>query len=43
MLGNTNIRTTQNYAKIPHEKESRDMATLSDKLSKIKQFNGITI
>lgn len=34
MLGHTNIRTTQIYAKITHEKESRDMNTLSDKLSK---------
>ncbi len=43
MLGHTNIRTTQIYAKIAHEKKSRDMAALSDKLSKIEQFNGITI
>ena len=43
MLGHTNIRTTQIYAKITHEKESRDMNTLSDKLSKIEQFSGITI
>ena len=28
---------------ITHEKESRDMAALSDKLSKIEQFNGVTI
>ena len=43
MLGHTNIRTTQIYAKITHKKESRDMTALSDKLSKIEQFNGITI
>lgn len=43
ILGHTNIRTTQIYAKITHEKESRDMEALSDKLSKIEQFNGITI
>ena len=34
---------TWHYAKITHEKESRDMAALSDKLSKIEQLNGITI
>ena len=36
MLGHTNIRTMQIYAKIIHEKESQGMAVLSDKLSKIE-------
>lgn len=32
MLGHTNILTTQIYAKITHEKISRDMIALTSKL-----------
>ena len=39
ILGHTNIRTTQIYAKLTREKESKDMAALSERLSSVRQFS----
>ena len=38
MMGHKNIRTTQIYAKITHEKLSRDAENLALRLNGIEQF-----
>jgi integrase len=38
MMGHRNIRTTQIYAKITHEKLSRDADLLANRLNGIEQF-----
>lgn len=43
LLGHTNIKTTQIYAKITNEKVSRDMDALSGKLNDIDQFRDVKI
>ena len=41
MLGHTNIKTTQIYARITNKKIEHDMEQLADKLSKFNQAMGL--
>lgn len=43
MMGHKNIRTTQIYAKITHEKLSRDAENLALQLGKIEEFSAVAI
>lgn len=42
ILGHTNIRTTQIYARITNQKISEDMSALAEKLKDLKNEDGIT-
>jgi len=43
ILGHTNIRTTQIYARITNQKISQDMAVLAEGLSQVEQAIGRNI